>query len=118
MVLVSAAEIYELNKQFMGHDYVTDVIAFEMQDEESPFEICDDEPVTVGEIYVCLPVAEENAGKFGNSIGREVMLYIVHGMLHLSGEKDSSEAEKEQIREKERLVLDAIEQTTDLAAFF
>jgi probable rRNA maturation factor len=79
IVLVSDRRMATLHRKFMGLSGPTDVITFQH-----------------GEIFVNTEEARRNARRFGNSLGRELRLYIVHGLLHLHGfdDKDSAAAGK------------------------
>ncbi|CAN5491758.1 rRNA maturation RNase YbeY [soil metagenome] len=90
IVLTDHATVHELNRDFLGHDYETDVISFVLDDES--------ENVIDGEVYVDLDTAKERAEEFGASFEQESMRYIAHGLLHLAGYDDASDAERAQMR--------------------
>jgi probable rRNA maturation factor len=75
VALVTDAVIHELNRDFLGHDYPTDVLAFPLGDGE-------------GEIVVSAERAIAEAGERGVSPGAELRFYIAHGILHLAGHDD------------------------------
>jgi len=87
--IVNKDEITELNETFLRHAGETDVIAFEY-DVDKQINI----PCTVGEIYVCEDVAKEASENYGNSFVEELILYILHGMLHLMGYDDIKSDDK------------------------
>ncbi len=84
-VLVDSKRIHELNKQFLEHDYPTDVIVFSLNEPDEPLE---------GEIYVCTDVAEFQAKEYNVSFNNEILRLIIHGTLHLSGYNDNTDDEK------------------------
>ena len=71
VVLLSDARMAQLHRQFLHEAGPTDVITFEH-----------------GEIFISVETAQRNAKRFRSSLGREIQLYIVHGLLHLSGHDD------------------------------
>jgi len=59
----------------------------------------------LGEIFICTDVAIKNAKKFKTSIGEEIILYLVHSLLHLIGYDDIKEKDIQIIRKKEKEIL-------------
>lgn len=105
----------ELNETYLGHEGVTDVIAFDMR---SDLPGIPDEEEVVGEIYVCLPVAEKAALQYSTRFAFETMLYIVHGLLHLSGKDDHSPEDRADMRKAETSVMSVLEKECDLTQLF
>lgn len=98
VIFVDEDEIRRINKEARGIDKVTDVISFALND--SDFII---ETEELGDIFICLNRAYEQAFEYGHSNDREIGFLAVHGYLHLLGydhmtkedeEKMMSEAEK------------------------
>ena len=85
-----------INKNYLNHDYYTDVITFQLSKSGEPVE---------GEIYISVDRIIENALSFGESRMREIHRVIIHGALHLCGYKDNRKDEKNQMREKEDFYL-------------
>ncbi len=104
------AEMQELNKKYLGKDYVTDVLSFEANAEG--FDNLDQlESLPLGDIVICVPKAVSQAEEYGHSLKRELAFLFVHGLLHLLGydhetEIDSKEmfALQEAILEKQGLI--------------
>lgn len=71
--------VRDLNRNYLHHDYETDVLAFVYSEPGEPLE---------GEIYVDLDTAAERCREFGASFEQEVLRYSVHGALHLAGYRD------------------------------
>lgn len=71
---VSTAESRRLNKQYSGNDYATDVLAFEYDSNDTE---------SLGDIVVCASQAKEQAERYGVDVKSELVLLIVHGILHL-----------------------------------
>lgn len=69
--------IRRLNREYLGHDRVTDVIAFNLSEPgESPF---------LGDIYICVPRARQQARWYGSGAEEELARLCAHGTLHLLG---------------------------------
>ena len=79
VALVTDAAIHELNREFLGHDYGTDVLAFPLGDTDGPDE---------GEVVVSAERAIAEASERGVAPGAELLFYIAHGILHLCGFED------------------------------
>lgn len=84
VIFVDEKEILRVNKEFLNHHYVTDVISFNHQ--RPPFDT--GEPWAFGDIFICYQVARKNAKNFNHTILQEMMMYVTHGALHLSGMDD------------------------------
>jgi len=79
--------IHELNKNYRNIDRVTDVISFAFLDtEEDKDKILKTKaPVVLGDIYICLQRAKDQANEYGHSLDRELKFLFTHGLLHLLG---------------------------------
>ncbi|MFT4605494.1 MAG: putative rRNA maturation factor [Rhodothermales bacterium] len=96
-VILSRREaIHEMNRDFLQHDYPTDVLSFPIVEDRDALE---------GEVYVDLDMAAERASEFGESFRREGARYVVHGVLHLAGYDDATPAERTHMSELENLYL-------------
>lgn len=101
LVFVDRQEILQINKDFLNHHYVTDVISF--NNERPPFDT--GEPWAFGDIYVCYHVAREQAKNFGHTILQEMLMYAVHGALHLSGMDDHAPEDRAEMdRQAEKII--------------
>ena len=85
--LVDEETIHQINRDYRGVDRVTDVISFAFNDDKSEAgKILGDEyPRLLGEIFICIPRALEQAKEIGNTPERELRFLFAHGMLHLLG---------------------------------
>jgi len=83
--------LLELNKQFLNHDYYTDIITFNLSDSTA----------MVGEVYISIDRVRDNALNLGISFQQEIQRVIFHGALHLCGYKDKRKAEVVTMRKKE-----------------
>jgi probable rRNA maturation factor len=95
VVLVDNDTIQQYNRDFLRHDYPTDVISFPIEDRRS-------EGYLEAEILVSSQMAQDRAGEFGWLPEEELMLYIVHGTLHLVGFDDTTPEVSEMMRQKEK----------------
>jgi len=95
VVLVDSDTIGQYNRDFLQHDYPTDTISF-------PTEYRQDEGHLEGEVLVCTEIAKERAGEFSWTADEELLLYVVHGMLHLIGYNDTDAEQQAKMQEKER----------------
>ena len=89
-------ELLEINRQYLKHDYYTDIITFELSGHKYPIE---------GEVYISVNRVINNAQMLGEPLYKELHRVIFHGVLHLCGYKDKNKEEKERMREKEEFFL-------------
>lgn len=90
------AAIHQINREYLGHDYPTDVISF-------PYAAS--QPHIEGELVVSVDTASERAGDLGWSFEHELLLYVVHGTLHLTGMDDQQPEDRRAMRSAERDVM-------------
>ena len=101
VIFVSEKEILRVNKTYLHHNYVTDVISF--NHERPPFYL--GEPWAFGDVYVCYAVARKNAPRFKHTILQEMLMYAVHGCLHLAGMDDHEPADRAEMdRQAEKII--------------
>ena len=85
----------EVNRQFLGHDYYTDVITFDYST-----------PSTLnGDIFISLDTVRSNAETVGTSFDHELLRILIHGVLHLTGQGDKTPETKAQMTAKEEKAL-------------
>ena len=102
VVFVDEKEILRVNKTFLNHHYVTDVISF---NHARPPVLPPNEPWAFGDIFVCYQVARKNARKFSHTILQEMMMYVTHGALHLSGMDDHEPQDRAEMdRQVEKII--------------
>ena len=92
IALVDDAEIRRLNNQYLQHDYETDVISFVIDATEDSI---------VGQLIVSTETAQRVAEEMGALMEHELMLYVVHGTLHLVGLDDTDESSAQKMRTAE-----------------
>lgn len=95
VVFVDKQAIKQINKKFLKHNYVTDVISFDLSDEET----------SLGEIYICVDVAEYQAKEYRVSLTDELRRLAIHGLLHILGFDDDNDEKKEQMTKLENQFL-------------
>jgi len=88
--------IIDVNREFLGHDYYTDIITFDYS-----------EPgVVSGDMFISLDTVLSNSVKFRTSYDRELMRVIIHGVLHLCGINDKGPGERAVMEAAEEKALD------------
>lgn len=107
LVLVDDAAIQQINRDYLGHDYPTDVISFTLGSDDAEAvadRAASDRPLE-GELVVSVETAIREASSHGWSPADELLLYVVHGMLHLCGYDDLTDEARPIMRVRERQVL-------------
>jgi probable rRNA maturation factor len=99
IALVDNATIQALNRRHLGHDWPTDVISFMLSARE--------DPVLCGELVISTEMALFQARAIHAEPRDELALYVVHGLLHLCGYDDTTEAHAQAMRRREGEVLAA-----------
>ena len=90
LVYVDQAEITRINKEYLHHDYVTDIITFRLDDGV-------DNSTIEGTIYCCAQRIAEQASEFNQTIKDEFLRVTIHGLIHLLGYKDQTFEEKKEM---------------------
>lgn len=96
VAIVDDATIHALNRRYLHHDYPTDVLSFVLEEKRGYLE---------GEVVVSGETALSQAGQYGWDASSELLLYVVHGVLHLVGFEDSSDETRQDMRDAEALYL-------------
>jgi probable rRNA maturation factor len=96
IAIVDDPTIHELNRQFLQHDYPTDVLSFLLDRDQGSLE---------GDVVVSLDTAARQAAEFGWGTAEELLLYVIHGTLHLVGHDDQDEEARTEMRAAERRIL-------------
>ena len=102
IIIVDKQEIHKINKIYRNKDSVTDVISFALEDDESFIQT---EFRVLGDIYVCLEKAKEQAKEYGHSFLREISFLTIHGLLHLLGYDHMTKEEEEIMFNLEEMIL-------------
>ena len=112
IIYTCSRRIHRINREFLGHDYVTDVISFNyphpplklknLSAEERSSVI---ESIILGEVYICIPQARRQAKKMGHSFFTEMLTLTVHGCLHVTGMDDSTQELRDAMNRKTTRIL-------------
>ncbi len=103
-----------INRDFLGHDYLTDVMAFDYRGDCRP-----NSGDTVAEVLICPDAAVRRCRETpGMELADELALYIVHGILHISGEDDLDPEPRAEMREKEKRLLRELGGDFDFKSIF
>ncbi len=96
-MFVDDEKILEINNQYLGHDYYTDIITFDY----------DEGNVISGDLVISVDTVRTNAELFGKSYADELNRVIIHGILHLCGINDKGPGEREimEVHENKALAL-------------
>jgi probable rRNA maturation factor len=114
VAIVGDSQIHDVNRQFLGHDYPTDVISFRLDTQTADEPVLDEEyssdsthssPTFDGELVVSFETAAREASSHGWSPEAEMLLYVVHGLLHLCGYDDLTDEARPVMRRRERELL-------------
>lgn len=100
VILGDRALVHDLNREWLGHDYPTDVVSFVLDEEARP------RGRVEGEVYVDLDTAAERAPEFGVTLEHEALRYVAHGVLHLAGHDDATDAQRAAMRALEDRALE------------
>ncbi len=101
VVLGDHALVHGVNRDWLGHDYETDVVSFGLDDDARAQGALD------GEVYVDLDTAAERAPEFGASFEAEALRYVAHGVLHIAGHDDATDDQRAAMRALEDRALAA-----------
>jgi len=97
-IFCSDQHLLEINKTYLGHNYFTDIITFDLTEPGSK--------TIEGEIYISIDTVKDNAKRFKTTISKELYRVIFHGVLHLCGYDDKTITDKSQMTEKENYYLE------------
>ena len=92
IIFCDDAYLLELNRQFLQHDFYTDILSFPLSGINEPLQ---------GEIYISIPRVRDNAKDSGSSFQTELHRVIFHGLLHFCGYKDKTKADLRKMRSME-----------------
>ena len=107
VIIVDNAYIHKLNRDYRNIDRVTDVITFALEDEKDM--ILPDKMRILGDIYISLDKAKEQALEYGHSLKRELTFLAIHGFYHLLGYDHMTKDEEKEMFKKQKEVLDNYE---------
>ena len=96
IILCTDKYVREMNKKYLGHDYVTDILTFELPASGIQIE---------GELYISVDTVKRNSSDLNIPFLTELHRVIFHGVLHLLGYNDATAGEIKKIRKLEDLLL-------------
>lgn len=91
-IFCSDEHVLQVNRDYLQHDYYTDIITFDQSEEEDKIE---------GDIFISVERVSDNATQLGVSSEQEMRRVLAHGLLHLCGYGDKTDDEAAQMRVKE-----------------
>jgi probable rRNA maturation factor len=91
-IFCSDEGLREVNKQYLNHDYYTDIITFDQ---------ADDEHTVAGDLYISIDRIVDNAKELGITFEQELHRVLIHGVLHLLGYDDLTDDGEAEMRQKE-----------------
>lgn len=97
-IFCSAERLLEMNRQFLGHDYYTDVITFDYSDRKGARTVS-------GDVFIDVETVADNARLYGAPRLEEMRRVVVHGVLHLCGQNDKTPRTNAQMHRKEERYL-------------
>ena len=112
IILVDNDKIQQINREYRDKDQATDVISFALNDGGA---VAEWEEHELGDVYISLERAREQAEEYGHSFMREVCYLAVHGLLHLLGLDHMTAEDKEEMRSKEEEIMQSIGLTRNKA---
>jgi probable rRNA maturation factor len=90
VVVTTDDEVHALNKEYLGHDYQTDVISFGMASDED-FITPEERPEYLGDVVISYDRAAEQGSEYDHTTEQEVATLLIHGLLHLLGYDDTDD---------------------------
>ncbi len=93
-IFCSDEYLLDLNKKYLEHDYYTDILSFQMEDN----------PVS-GDIFISIERVKDNSKHLNEEFEVEIKRVIAHGVLHFLGYKDATDEEKKTMRKRENEVI-------------
>ena len=102
IIIVGKNKIQELNKNYRNKDSVTDVISFALEDDKT---FINTDFRVLGDIYICLDKAKNQAIEYGHSFLRELSFLSIHGLLHLLGYDHMTKEEENEMFSLQEMIL-------------
>jgi probable rRNA maturation factor len=113
LVVATQERIKQLNRDYLGRDEPTDVLAFSAREEVGanlpPFVQPPDDILHLGEVIISYPQAVAQAEEHGHSVKKEIAILVIHGVLHLLGYEHDKPELARQMRTREKEMLGYIE---------
>ena len=104
-IFVNDKKILDVNRQYLQHDYYTDIITFDYSDDDT----------ISGDLFISLDTVRSNAEQIGTTYEQELRRVIIHGILHLCGINDKGPGERELMEQHENKALSILPENVFLA---
>ena len=98
-IITNDVVLKEMNMKFLKHNYFTDVISFNYNDQNN----------LIGEVFISIDAVKRNAKNYKVSYRQELLRVIIHGELHICGYEDRNSVEKDNMRKREEYWLGVYE---------
>ncbi len=99
VIFCSDEYLLEINKQYLNHDYYTDIITFDYVEDN----------VISGDLFISVDRVKENSQQFGSGLLKELYRVVFHGVLHLVGYNDKTDEEQTLMTEKEDFYINTVD---------
>ena len=103
VTFVDEEQMIELNTQYSGYAQVTDVLSFESHEIDPETGL-----IFLGDIIICYPYVEVQSNKLGNNLNNEILLMVIHGLLHLSGFNHDNNESKAKMWDTQNSILESL----------
>lgn len=111
LVITGDAKIQELNKKYLDEDRPTDVMAFQTnEDHQIGFVNAPDSKIHLGEVIISYPQAVRQASEHNHPVEKELVILMIHGILHLLGYDHDITERTQKMRNRESQILKIIEE--------
>lgn len=100
-IFCSDEYLLDINRNYLQHDYYTDIITFDNRDET-------DDPIS-SDIFISIDRVQDNAQSLNNSFHQELYRVMIHGVLHLLGQGDKTEQQQMEMRKREEASLSLLQ---------
>ncbi len=97
-IFCSDEHLLEINKQYLNHNYFTDIITFNYNEDK----------IVNSDIYISIDRVKDNAKIFNQTTKHEFYRVLIHGILHLTGQNDKTKIEEKQMHKLEDLCLSKV----------
>ena len=97
-IFISQVRILEINKDFLNHNYTTDIISFDYSKGS----------ITTGDIYISPEIVRENSYQYNSGFNEEMKRVMIHGILHFLGFKDKRPEQVKEMRNAENMALSLV----------
>ena len=96
-IFLTDDELLEINKEYLLHDFYTDIITFPIEETDDSLE---------SDIFISIDRVQENAKEFNVEFSDELLRVVLHGMLHLCSYQDKTPEQEKEMRAKEQFYMD------------